>query len=263
MKKFFLILVFLCVFAGFSGSTAGALEINPKGIFWELKASYGEAGRTLSEASNVNLSPSFPYEYTVPGADYVEVYDDNQFFYAYAGYSADVDFLSATVEGYADDPSLSNEEWYSASAKVAAVSNPFSGISLLTISFDWEYDLDLSTDDISGEVAYAIGLVDWSESRDINNLVFVYKEVVPFTSGNYSGHYENSWSLDPTHEYIFGVGLKAEVSGGEDSDISEAYIEISELEVKAVPEPASVLLISAGVVLLIGIYRSRRNRSSS
>ncbi|WP_022854240.1 PEP-CTERM sorting domain-containing protein [Thermodesulfatator atlanticus] len=244
MKRVFFLL--FCVFAiiCWSGSSF-ATQVEPVGVYWDLQVSYGSGNQTIDSDSSQYLTPTLPHAYQVPYTDFIEVFYD-PFFAAYAEYSADVDELSAYVEGYADGSYSGDTDWYYALSKVAVGSNLFSGQPQFVLSFDWSVDFDFDTAYNTGRAGYAVGLIDWTETTDPNNPVFVHQETVFFNDDD-SGHYENSWSLDPTHEYLFGVGILAQISGAEDEWGGYVDAQITNLNAQAVPEPASMLLVGAGL----------------
>jgi len=239
--------IFLSIFFGFM-TYAWAVQVNPVGVYWDLQASYGSGSGvgngTIDSESSQYLTPSLPHQYTIPKDKELVLEDSDGYFYVYSSYNAtNTDNFYALIFGMADEDYSTNTDWYYALSKVAVASNPFGGESLFTLSFDWNIDFDFDTVYDSGRAGYAVGLIDWTETTDPNNPVFVHQEKVFFTD-DASGHYENSWSLDPTHEYLFGVGILAEISG---TSYADSFVEITNLNAQAVPEPASMLLVGAGL----------------
>ena len=243
---------------GFFYGAAWAVQVNPVGVYWDLQASYG-SGSGVGDGVIVSnstqwLTPSIPHEYLISsnGSLWVDTGWGNQ--YAYADYSVNETSLDAAVYGFAQDVST-NTDWYYALSKVAIASNPFGGQPQFVLTFDWNIDFEFDTA-YNWRAGYAVGLIDWTETTDPYDPVFVHQETVFFTD-NASGHYENSWNIDPTHEYIFGVGILAEISGVEDAE-GDVYIEITNLNAQAVPEPASMLLVGAGLGALALFGRRKK-----
>ena len=248
MKKGLLSLSFL-LFGIFMVSLVWAFPVSPVGVYWDLQVSYGSGTTILDQASNSYLIPSIPHAHEVPQAEELDVSDDEGYFEAFAMYAADEDFLLTEAKGFADPSYSAGNDWYYALAKVAVGSDPFGGVPLFTLSFDWEYVLSFEAPNNKGKVGYAVGLIDWTKTTDLSNPVFVHQEKVFFDDpGNGSGHYENSWVLDPSHEYIFGVGLLALAKGYEDAIGGDNFIEITDLSANAVPEPATLLLVGVGAL---------------
>ena len=237
---------------------AKAASVTPTGVYWDLEVSYGSGTTTLDSDSDSFLTPSIPpITNGLPNANSVEVLDNNYYFDAYADYSADVTSLEAYVEGFADNP-LTATDWYTALSKAAIASDPFSGASIFTLSFDWTVDMDFDSAYNTGLAKIAVGIIDWTQTTDPNNPVVVAKVIFDYTDSD-SGTYTNSWNLDPTHAYIFGVGALASISGSEDIWGGSVDVYIDNLRASTVPEPASVFLVGAGLfALAVGYRRGRK-----
>ena len=247
------------------GVSSWAYEVQPVGVYWDLEVSYGSGSGVgdgvIDSDSDSWLTPGIPHQYSLPRSDSLEVYDTNGYFYSYAEYDADVNYLYVDAEGFADgDYSDNDTDWYSALSKVAIASDPFTGAPLFTLSFDWEVDFDdnMNTSANTGEAKIAVGLIDWTETTNPTNPVFVDTyDLFTYTIDD-SGTYSRTWTgLDPTHEYIFGIGALASIYGFEDDWGGYVEVEITNLKANAVPEPATMFLFGIGV-LAAGASRGRR-----
>jgi len=249
MKRVF----FVCLLLGlFVGSTVWALTVEPVGVYWDLQATYGSGDDVLDSASDTYLVPSLPHAYTVPRAGDVEVYDNNELIYAYAGFAAGADTLYAEASGFADPSYSSLSDWFKASSRAAVASNPFSG----SLDFDYEANIDYGAGS-QGKVGYAIAIIDWSETTNPADPVIIHDERV-FLTDSASSHYSNVWtSLDPSHYYILGIGVLASVEGEEDAYGGEVSIELTRITTTAVPEPTTVALLVGGGLILFA-WRRRR-----
>jgi len=237
---------------------AKAASVTPTGVYWDLEVSYGSGTTTLDSDSDSYLTPSIPpITNGLPDANSVEVYDNNYYFDAHAEYSANVTSLEAYVEGFADGSYSTNSDWYSALSKVAIASDPFTGAPLFTLSFDWTVDMDFDSAYNTGDAKIAVGIIDWTQTTDPNNPVVVAQDIFDYADSD-SGTYTNSWNLDPTHAYIFGVGALASISGSEDYLGGSVDVYIDNLHASTVPEPASVFLVGAGLLALAAGYRRGR-----
>ncbi len=238
------------------GVSSWAYEVQPVGVYWDMDVAYGSGQQTIGSDSDSWLTPGIPHQYGLPKADFLEIYDANGYFDAYAEYDADVNYLYVDAEGFADGDYSTNTDWYSALSKVAIASNPFTGAPLFTLSFDWEVNMDFDSTYNTGEAKIGIGLIDWTLTTDPNNPVVVAQEVYDYYDSD-SGTYTNSWTLDPTHEYIFGIGALASIYGSEDDWGGYVEVEITNLKANAVPEPATMFLFGIGV-LAAGTIKGRR-----
>jgi len=253
----FLVLAFLvCVGISFSL----AYQVQPTGVYWNIDVAYGSGAQTLGHDSDSWLTPSIPHQYGLPEADYLEVGDANSYFDAYAEYDADVDYLYADAEGFADGSYSVANDWYQSLAYVGVASDPFTNALAFNISLDWSVDFNFDTNYNNGEAKIAIGLIDWTLTTNPASPVFVAQEIYSYTTTD-NGSYSNSWTLDPTHQYIFGVGVYAALNGAEDSWGGYVDAEISNLQASAstVPEPATVFLLGLGL-LGVGLGYRRGNK---
>ena len=248
-------------------SVSWAYQVPPTGVYWDMEVAYGSGSNigdgTLNSEQDSYLTPSIPHSNGLPDTSSLEISESNDLFYAYSDWSADTDEIDADVQGYADGTySTTDTDWYSALSKVAVGSNLFDGATTFSLTFDWETYFDISnTTNNSGTTKYAVGLIDWTLTTDPNNPSYVYNQVFEISSET-SGSFSQSWNLDPTHQYLWGVGALAELTGYEDSNGGAVGITLENFNPQAtpVPEPATLFLLGSGLGLVGLASRKKKNK---
>ena len=256
-KTFLVFLFFTLVFAGFAWAVPVSLD---SVAYWDVQVDVGSGtgigNGTIAEDGDTHLPPDPPAGNPLPDSKEYEVFDPDGYMYAYASYGVETDWIDVFVNGFAIDKSTSNTEWFSTLSKVASRSESFTGVNAFSISFDWEFTVNWGGGD--GEAKIGFGLLDYTDPSDPH---IFYSEVWLYDPLDSSGTY--TWStnaLDPTHVYLFGIGAKAFLEGIENSEGSiDVYIHNINADISrsVIPEPASVLLVGAGL-LALGIWGRRK-----
>ena len=253
-----ILMVVIFLFSLFSANLVKAAPVGLSGTaYWDMQVAVGSGtgigDGIIVDDNDTYLPPNPPAGNTLPDSKEYEASDPDGYMYAYASYGVETDWIDVYVNGYALDQSIANIEWFSALSRVAVMSETFTGFNAFSISFDWEFDVDFGGGE--GDAKIGFGLVDYTDPTSPS---VVYEDIWAYDPlGDTNGTY--SWSintLDPTHVYLFGIGAKAFLEGEEGSEGS-VDVYISNINAQATPEPASVLLVGAGLVAL-GMWVRKR-----
>ncbi len=130
-----------------------------------------------------------------------------------------------------------------------------------TISFDYDF-MTQEPNDGSGNkdfAFYTLQLNSGTPSLAVITDVLSAQSNTPGSSnpfGSQTNYLTMNISITQTGTYSFGLGM---VDAGNPSDDSPSALLVDNINVNAVPEPSSILLLFAGTAVLVGLQRVRRH----